>query len=258
LDTHFRGAAVAGSGAVPVTRGLQTIFAKATQVLTSDNTNVADGATVTIGTTVYTFKTALTPTEGQVLIGADADGSLLNLIRAINHTGTSGTDYSVAAAHTLVAANAAVQTGHKLLITSLTDGTASNAIATTETSAHLSWAATTMSGGRAAVTTTAGDRIILQTNGASLTSPLLVELLSVIETAFSGTSPVVSIHSTLLDGTGAQTEIAIADIVTDQAPETRVITADRIYYVLYTAGTGLALAGNIYSFARVQGMGFTS
>jgi len=88
----------------------------ATATLTSTNVNVSDGDTVKIAEKVYTFKTALTPTEGQVLIGADADASLLNLIRAINHTGTPDTDYKCAAAHPTVTAAASV-TAHAFAVT---------------------------------------------------------------------------------------------------------------------------------------------
>lgn len=126
-------------------------FAKAT--LTSNNTNVSDADTVTIGNKTYTFKTALTPTEGEVLIGANADASLLNLIRAINHTGTPDTDYKCAAAHTQVSAASAV-TAHAFLLTSLTIGTAANAYASTETAATLSFGGTTFAGGTAAPTFT--------------------------------------------------------------------------------------------------------
>lgn len=114
--------------------------------LTSNNTNVSDGHTVTIGDKVYTFKTSLTPTEGQVLIGADADGSLLNLIRAINHTGTPGTHYSVAAANAYVTADAAVS-AHAFNVKSIAAGIGANSIATTDTSATLSWGAATLTGG---------------------------------------------------------------------------------------------------------------
>lgn len=117
--------------------------------LTSDNTNVSDGDTVTIGVKTYTFKTTLTPTEGQVHIGASADASLTNLISAINHTGTPGTDYDCAAANTQVWAEAAVA-AHVVTIHSLAIGTASNSISTTETAAHLSWGGTTMAHGTAA------------------------------------------------------------------------------------------------------------
>lgn len=57
---------------------------------------------VTVGGKVYTFKTALTPTEGEVLIGANDTAALLNLLRAINHTGTPNTDYKCAAVNPLV------------------------------------------------------------------------------------------------------------------------------------------------------------
>lgn len=130
--------------------------------LTSDNTNVANTETVTIGSKVYTFKTALTPTEGEVLIGADADGSLLNLIRAINHSGTPNTDYKVAAANTQVTAATSV-TAHAFVVTAITPGTGGNAIATTETSAHLSWGGAVLATGGTAISA-ATARVITANN----------------------------------------------------------------------------------------------
>lgn len=118
----------------------------ATGTLTSDNTAPADGDTVTIGTKVYTFKTSLTPTEGEVLINSTADAALLNLIRAINHTGTPNTDYKCAAANAFVTAASSVTT-HAFAITAITAGTGGNSVVTTETSAHLSFGAVTLTGG---------------------------------------------------------------------------------------------------------------
>lgn len=256
MDTHIKGPAENGQGAIPGMRALRTLFSKAFSTLTSNNTNVADGATVTIGTKVYTFKTALTPTEGEVLIGADADASLLNLIRAINHSGTPGTDYSVAAANPDVTAATAV-TAHAFQVRATANGALGNLVATSETSATLSWTGAYLAGGLER-STAAGDRILLKTIGASVTTPLLVELLEVLKTAFNGTSPVVSIFSTNLDGSGGTTEIAIADIVTDGPFETRLIYQDKIYYVRYTAATGVPTAGEIWSFARVASIGYTS
>lgn len=130
----------------------------ATQTLTSDNVNVSDGEQVVIGVKTYTFKTALTPTEGEVLIGLDADASLLNLINAINHTGTPGTDYSCAAANTQVTAASSVTT-HTFAVTAIVAGAAGNSIASTESSAHLSWGATTLTGGADAETVTIGSTV---------------------------------------------------------------------------------------------------
>jgi len=118
-------------------------------VLTSDNTAPADGATVTIGNTTYTFKTTLSSgpaVQGEVLINTTADAALLNLIRAINHTGTPDTDYTMAAAHTQVAAAPAVA-AHQMFIVALDWSAAGADIATTETSTHLAWDAATLTGG---------------------------------------------------------------------------------------------------------------
>jgi hypothetical protein len=72
--------------------------------LNTNGVNVAAGFTVEIGSKAYQFIAALTPVEGEVLIGADADASMTNLKNAINYTGTPGTDYSCAAAHPEVTA----------------------------------------------------------------------------------------------------------------------------------------------------------
>lgn len=141
----------------------------ATGTLTSDNTAPSDGDTVTIGTKVYTFKTTLTPTEGQVLINSTADAALLNLIRAINHTGTPGTDYSVAAANAFVSAASSV-TSHAFAVTALTPGPAGNSIATTETSAHLSWGAATLTGGANDATT--GLAVVIVREHSENTMPI--------------------------------------------------------------------------------------
>lgn len=131
-----------------------TTFAKAT--LTSDATAPSDGDTVTLGVgageKVYTFKTSLTPTEGEVLINTTAANALINLARAVNHTGTPDTDYKCAAAHTQVAAG--TPTATTLLFTSLTVGTTPNTYKSEETSTHLSFGGTVFSGGVAAASFT--------------------------------------------------------------------------------------------------------
>jgi hypothetical protein len=79
---------------------------KATGTITIGS-NVADNDTLTIDGKTYTFKTTLTPTEGQVLIGATAAITLDNLKLAVNRTdpGTNdGVKYKIAAAHSTVEA----------------------------------------------------------------------------------------------------------------------------------------------------------
>lgn len=122
----------------------------ATNTLTSNGTAVADGVTVTIGTRVYTARTAFTTpfVANEVLIGSTADGSefLANLKKAINASGTPGTEYSVG---TLVNSDVVADTltTTTLKVWARTLGTTPNTLPTTETSATLSWADTTLGGG---------------------------------------------------------------------------------------------------------------
>lgn len=108
--------------------------------------NAGNGETVTIGSTVYTWKTAITATANDVLIGATASDSIDNLIAAINRVGSAGTAYSEAtAAHPSV--TAAVGAGDTMVVTARTPGAAGNAIASTETMASGSWGGSVLSGG---------------------------------------------------------------------------------------------------------------
>lgn len=119
----------------------------ATQTLTGTGVIVVNGDTVTIGTKVYTFQSALTNVDGNVKIGGTAAASLTNLFNAINGTGgVSGTDYAAATvAHPTVTATN--PTGTTVVLTAKTQGVAGNAIASTETSAQLSFGAATLTGG---------------------------------------------------------------------------------------------------------------
>lgn len=129
---------------------------QATGTITSDNTAPVTGSSVVITDPVsgisetYTFRTALTPAEGEVLINTTADAALLNLIRAINHTGTAGTDYVKAAASKLVSAAASV-TSHAFAVTALRGGTGGNSISTpvpsTSPASHMTWGASTLGSG---------------------------------------------------------------------------------------------------------------
>jgi len=115
-------------------------YAKGT--LTSNGTIPTDGDTLTIGNKTYTFKTTLTPTEGEVLINSSAANALVNLKRAIDHTGTPDTDYKCAAAHTQVAGSTITATS--LIVVALAAGLSEESIATTDTAATLSWETATL------------------------------------------------------------------------------------------------------------------
>jgi hypothetical protein len=121
----------------------------AESVLTSNGTAPSDGETVTIGATVYTFKTALTPTAFEVLIGASAAEALDNLKSAINAGAGAGTTYATGTtAHPDVVATDNADTTQKVVARE--PGTANNDDDTLEDSATLSWADTTLGGGTGA------------------------------------------------------------------------------------------------------------
>lgn len=119
--------------------------AKAVQTLTSDATNVTDGDTVTVGAITYRFKNTMAQAY-DVKIGADAATTLDNLKAAINATGTPGTEYF---AGTLVhpTVSATTNTNTTQVVQALATGVAGNALVSTETSTHLSFGAATLAGG---------------------------------------------------------------------------------------------------------------
>lgn len=124
--------------------------AKATATLTSDATIPTAADTVTIGAVTYTFRAAPTTVANEVKLGASAAASLTNLKAAINQTGVSGTDYgSATVIHPTVTAGTLTAT--TLVLTAKTVGVAGNALASTETSTHLSFAGATFAGGVAAI-----------------------------------------------------------------------------------------------------------
>jgi len=120
----------------------------ASRLLTSTGVAPVDGATVTLGTKVYTFKTSLTGAnvDGNVLIGASAAIALDNLKSAVNLTSGSGTTYAAATTiHPTVTATDNADTTQ--LFVAKVAGVAGNSIATTETSVALSFPSTTLTGG---------------------------------------------------------------------------------------------------------------
>jgi hypothetical protein len=122
---------------------------QAQATLTSDATAPADGDTVTLGGYTYTYRTALTAstTAFEVLIGGSAAVALDNIKAAVNNSGgTPGTDYgSKTYAHPDVTAT--TNTNTTQLFVAKLGGTVGNALASTETSAHLSFGGATFASG---------------------------------------------------------------------------------------------------------------
>ena len=130
----------------------QGVAVAAAGVLSFTNA-VSNNQTVTIGTTVYTFKTTLTDGPGYVLIGANYDASAANLVAAINRTGTPGVQYSTSiVAHPDVTASYSTP---DLTVTAKVAGAAGNSIALDENITNASWDDVNMTTGADAATSTA-------------------------------------------------------------------------------------------------------
>ena len=137
--------------------------ATATGTLTLTGNAAAD-ETVVVGSTTYTFKTAVS-SANDVLRGATAADSLANLQAAINHETGEGTTYGTGTvANTDATATAVTDT---LTIEARTAGASGNSLDTTATLASGSFGAATLERGRDDLGVTAS--VITDANGARLT-----------------------------------------------------------------------------------------
>lgn len=124
---------------------------QATVTLTSDNVNPADGDTLTLHDVTYRFKG--TPAQiNDIQIAGAATTTMLNLIGAVNQTGSTG-NYPGTVAPTDVAAGTYNSTTHQVTFNSITYSSAANSYASTETSSHLSFSSATFVGGVDAIWT---------------------------------------------------------------------------------------------------------
>ena len=118
----------------------------ATGTITGDGTVVSNNDTVTINGTAYTFKSTMTPADGEVHIAGTAAATLTNLFRAINNSGgTPGTDYQVSGANADVTATNPTAT--TVVLTAKAAGSAGNALTLAKSATHLSLSGATLSGG---------------------------------------------------------------------------------------------------------------
>ncbi len=107
--------------------------------------NAVAAETVTLGTQVYTWDAAPSAPD-EVLVGADADASIDNLIAAINNAAGEGTLYGTGTAQNTFA-SAVAGGGDTMDVVSLIGGTAGNATATTEAMGDGDWDTATLLGG---------------------------------------------------------------------------------------------------------------
>jgi hypothetical protein len=130
------------------------IAATATLSKAGTYANVLTNSWVFIGnsTTNYTYtfvKTLTNTVPNQVKITATFDGSMSNLIAAINRAAGSGTNYSTSMpTNTLVMAG--LLTNHSFTVTARTNGSSGNSIVTTSSTTNLTWnglLSTNLSGG---------------------------------------------------------------------------------------------------------------
>ena len=107
--------------------------------------NIKKGSKVTLGTNQYVFVTQLTNTlPNQVKISTTFNGSMSNLIAAINRSAGAGTTYSTnTKANPLASAAPLVTTGsltnRGFVVTATSGGLVGNSIVTTEISPNLTW-----------------------------------------------------------------------------------------------------------------------
>jgi len=98
--------------------------------LTMD-TMPTDGDTFTLSGKTYTYEASLTNVDGNINIGGSLAQAKLNLVAALNLTGTPGTDY--AAAMTGGDVKGAAFSGDDAVLTAKVPGTGGNSFASTET-----------------------------------------------------------------------------------------------------------------------------
>jgi len=115
-------------------------------------TTVSDGDTITIDGITYTWKTALTPSANQVLIGVSAATNLSNLAAAIADSGVRNTNYGTGTTQQTNVFVSAL-TSSVLTLTAYKGGTAGNSIAISKSAAQITLSGATLTGGSGTDTT---------------------------------------------------------------------------------------------------------
>lgn len=107
--------------------------------------NPSVGDTVTVGATTYTFKTEMAAAN-DIKLGSSQSDSTATLVKVLNGTGASGTDY-YAGTTTPNASAAASASGSEVSVTAKTAGSAGNSVALAATGSAMSVSGSTLEGG---------------------------------------------------------------------------------------------------------------
>jgi len=138
------------SNIVTITPGTNAVAATGKLSETNLTKNVVAGNKVLIGTNQYVFVTKLTNTiPNQIKIGTKFDGSLSNLIAAINRAAGAGTTYSTNTGTNTQVIAGLLTTNHAFTITARTAGAAGNLIQTASSlsTTNLIWSSSYLAGG---------------------------------------------------------------------------------------------------------------
>ena len=105
--------------------------------------NPADGDTVTVGATTYKFKNEMAAVN-DIKLGASQSDSIATLVKVLNGTGASGTDYY---AGTTPPNASAAASGAEVTVTAKSAGTAGNSVALAATGSAMTASGSTLEGG---------------------------------------------------------------------------------------------------------------
>jgi hypothetical protein len=195
----------------------------ATATLTSAGA-FSDTETVTIGSTVYTFRTPFV----NAAFNIDASGTVAqtheNLRRAINGDGVAGTNYGTGT--TVHPDVTAIDTATTNVITAKKSGTFANGIATTETGANISWGGATMSGGAG------GDVAVLGTGELPPNTTAAVGAVTTLGTVLVSATSFLTASLDLLSGSTAISPKNFVEVVDGTTRDPILDGADRIYGLL--------------------------
>lgn len=122
------------------------VLTAASSTLTSTNTEVNDGDTITVAHNTYRFKNTMSQAYDVKRDGTTADATMGHLIKAINGNGVAGTDYFAGTIQNQDVTAGALAS-HAFVVTAYRKGTVGNSLVSTTTASVLSWTGATLAGG---------------------------------------------------------------------------------------------------------------